>query len=161
MLLPLLKEILVNLANKKSANITISCALICLAIFPLFTAIVLHAADTTAVTKATYLVENAAKSGAALINSQGRDVAYNTANTILQGYKNKAISVITCKINENQSEDKDKDKSEDKDKDKSENNKCVKIVVILKKVFGNGNHIIRATAASYSDKSKIGSFLLP
>lgn len=126
-----------KIALKKSGIITIFGALVT-------SALLIASAKTIAIiSNATYrdkiylLTQNAAMSGAALINTEGEAVAYTAAENILTNYEH-TISITDCTPY-----------------------KCMTITTTYPKLFSEESATYTVTAASYSDTNKVGSFLIP
>lgn len=123
-------------ASRQAGSITVTLVLLFSSIiFAMF--ILAHIILSFSLTdKTKYLVRNAAKSSAALINDQGETVAIDFANNLLQNYSQKNVTIADCLPY-----------------------KCVTVTVTFTPLYYSTEQSITVVAASYL--SKVGAFLVP
>ena len=123
---------------KNSGSIAIMCFLLAVTFVTAlisFTAIESRQSYKLQVTK---LAEQAARSGAALINTAGERVATETTNNILTSFSNKTITIRSCPPYQ-----------------------CLEVIITYEQPFGGEPTTVTIVAASYSDQTRVGAFLLP
>lgn len=128
---------MVPIVHKQSGAMVLFGALMSTVLFAASLKLIAIIANKTLSDRIVLLTQNAAKSGAGLINTEGEATATATTNDILVNYDH-TVTISDCAPYS-----------------------CLTVTVNYQKLFSNDTASYTVTAASYSDPNKVGAFLVP